>query len=39
MGRTKSWASRRLGLVEGLPDGVLESVRRGELGALFAKIR
>jgi len=36
MGRTKSWASRRLGLVEGLPDGVLESVRRGELGAWSA---
>ncbi|HQT95658.1 MAG TPA: ParB/RepB/Spo0J family partition protein [Thermoanaerobaculaceae bacterium] len=36
MGRSKSWASRRLGLVEGLPDGVLESVRRGELGAWSA---
>lgn len=36
MGRTKSWASRRLGLVEGLPDGVLESVRCGELGAWSA---
>lgn len=36
MGRTKSWASRRLGLVEGLPDGVLENVRCGELGAWSA---
>ena len=36
MGRTKSWASRRLGLVEGLPEGVLESVRCGELGAWSA---
>lgn len=36
MGRSKSWASRRLGLVETLPDGVLERVRRGELGAWSA---
>ena len=36
MGRTKSWASRRLGLVEGLPESVLESVRCGELGAWSA---
>lgn len=36
MRRSKSWASRRLGLVEGLPDGVLERVRRGELGAWSA---
>lgn len=36
MGRSKSWASRRLGLVESLPDGVLERVRRGELGAWSA---
>ena len=36
MGRSKSWASRRLGLVEDLPDGVLEKVRRGELGAWSA---
>lgn len=36
MGRSKSWASRRLGLVEELPDGVLEGVRRGELGAWSA---
>lgn len=36
MRRSKSWASRRLGLVEDLPDGVLEGVRRGELGAWSA---
>lgn len=36
MGRSKSWASRRLGLVEGLPDAVLDGVRRGELGAWSA---
>lgn len=36
MRRSKSWASRRLGLVEGLPDGVLDRVRRGELGAWTA---
>ena len=36
MGRSTSWASRRLGLVEGLPDTVLESVRRGKLGAWSA---
>ena len=36
MGRSKSWVSRRLGLVEGLPDGVLESVKRGDLGAWSA---
>jgi len=36
LGRSKSWASRRLGLVEELPDGVLEGVRRGELGAWSA---
>jgi hypothetical protein len=36
MRRSKSWASRRLGLVEGLPDGVLAGVRRGEIGAWSA---
>ena len=36
MRRSKSWASRRLGLVETLPDGVLERVRCGELGAWSA---
>ena len=36
LGRSKSWASRRLGLVEALPDAVLEGVRRGELGAWSA---
>lgn len=36
LGRSKSWASRRLGLVEALPDAVLEGVRRGELGAWTA---
>lgn len=36
MGRSKSWASRRLGLVEELPEAVLEGVRRGELGAWSA---
>jgi len=36
MRRSKSWASRRLGLVEDLPEGVLEGVRRGELGAWSA---
>ena len=36
MERSKSWASRRLGLIEGLPDGVLGSVRSGELGAWSA---
>ena len=36
MGRSKSWASRRLGLVEELPDTVLEGVRRGALGSWSA---
>ena len=36
IGRSKSWASRRLGLVEGLPDAVLEGVRSGKLGAWSA---
>ena len=36
LGRSKSWASRRLGLVEGMPDAVLEGVRCGKLGAWSA---
>jgi len=36
LGRSKSWASRRLGLVEELPETVLEGVRRGKLGAWSA---
>jgi len=36
LGRSKSWASRRLGLVEALPDAVLEGVRCGKLGAWTA---
>jgi ParB-like chromosome segregation protein Spo0J len=36
MGRSRSWASRRLGLVEALPDTVLEGVRCGKLGAWSA---
>ena len=36
MGRSRSWASRRLGLVEVLPDTVLEGVRCGKLGAWSA---
>ncbi len=36
MERSKSWASRRLGLVEELPDAVLEGVRRGALGSWSA---
>lgn len=36
MGRSKSWASRRLGLVEELPGAVLDGVRHGELGAWSA---
>ncbi len=34
--RSRSWASRRLGLVEALPDIVLEGVRYGKLGAWSA---
>lgn len=33
MGRSRSWASRRLGLVESLPEAVLEGVCCGKLGA------
>jgi ParB-like chromosome segregation protein Spo0J len=36
MGRSRSWASRRLGLVEALPDTVLDGVRCGKLGAWSA---
>lgn len=34
--RTVGWASRRLGLVEGLPESVLEAVRQGTIGAYSA---
>lgn len=33
MGRSKSWASRRLGLVEELPDWLAQEVAAGRLGA------
>jgi ParB family chromosome partitioning protein len=33
LGRSKSWASRRLGLVEALPDWVAEEVASGRIGA------
>lgn len=33
MDRSKSWVSRRLGLVESLPESVQEKVQRGMLGA------
>ena len=36
MGRSKSWASRRLGLVEGLPESVVAGVQRGDIGAWSA---
>lgn len=36
MGRSRGWASRRLGLVEAMPDTVLEGVRCGKLGAWSA---
>ena len=36
MGRSRSWASRRLGLVEELPEGVVAAVKRGEIGAWAA---
>ena len=36
MGRSKSWVSGRLGLVEVLPEGVLEGVRSGKIGAYAA---
>lgn len=36
IGRSRGWASRRLGLVEALPDIVLEGVRCGKLGAWSA---
>lgn len=34
--RSRSWASRRLGLVEGLPEVVVCAVQRGEIGAWSA---
>jgi len=33
MGRSKSWASRRLGLIEGLPECLAEAVSTGRVGA------
>ncbi|MEK7075038.1 MAG: chromosome partitioning protein ParB, partial [Patescibacteria group bacterium] len=33
LGRSKSWASRRLGLVETLPEWVAEEVSSGRIGA------
>jgi ParB-like chromosome segregation protein Spo0J len=36
VGRSKSWASGRLGLVEILPEAVLEGVRSGKIGAYTA---
>jgi ParB family transcriptional regulator, chromosome partitioning protein len=36
MNRTKSWVSRRLGLVESLPEGVLEKIHKGKIGAYVA---
>src|SRR5918996_1284649 len=34
--RSKGWVSGRLGLIEGLPERVLEEVQRGEIGAYVA---
>lgn len=36
LGRSKCWVSGRLGLVEILPEGVLEGVRSGKIGAYIA---
>jgi ParB/RepB/Spo0J family partition protein len=36
MDRSEGWASRRLGLVEGLPSVVLEGVQTGKIGAYAA---
>ena len=33
LGRSKSWASRRLGLVEGLPECLAEAITSGRVGA------
>lgn len=33
LGRSKSWASRRLGLVEGLPECLAEAIAAGRVGA------
>jgi ParB family chromosome partitioning protein len=33
LGRSKSWASRRLGLVEGLPECLAEAISAGRVGA------
>lgn len=34
--RSKAWVSGRLGLIEGLPERVLEEVQRGKIGAYVA---
>lgn len=36
LGKSKSWVSRRLGLVDGLPEIVLEGVQKGKIGAYSA---
>lgn len=36
LNRSKGWASRRLGLVESLPETVLDGVQRGKIGAYAA---
>jgi hypothetical protein len=36
LNRSKSWASRRLGLVESLPEAVLDGVQKGKIGAYAA---
>lgn len=36
LGKSKSWISRRLGLVESLPEIVLDGVQKGKIGAYVA---
>lgn len=36
LGKSKSWISRRLGLVESLPEIVLDGVQKGKIGAYIA---
>lgn len=36
LGKSKSWTSRRLGLVESLPEAVLDGVQKGKIGAYIA---
>jgi ParB/RepB/Spo0J family partition protein len=36
LGRSKGWASRRLGLVESLPEAVLDGVQKGKIGSYAA---